>query len=291
MARWLSLLILLLCWTRVSAAPPKPLLWQVSDEDNSVYMLGSFHMLKAEDYPLAAAVNQAFDAAGKVYFEVAPEELNNPASVQAMMKTGLIEGGGTLKQILKTDTWKRLQHYCQTHALPIESFQAMKPWLAALTIANLAVTQAGFLPDLGLDKHYMDMAAIARKDTAGLETLSQQVGVFAQMAPKDQELFLNQTLKDMQNPAQLEQLHQRWRNGDAEGLLQLLSQDSINDTPAFYRRLNRDRNRVWLPQISAFLRENTQGDALVVVGSLHLLGADGLIELLKAQGFRVVRLH
>lgn len=78
MARWLSLLILLLCWTRVSAAPPKPLLWQVSDEDNSVYMLGSFHMLKAEDYPLAAAVNQAFDAAGKVYFEVAPEELNNP---------------------------------------------------------------------------------------------------------------------------------------------------------------------------------------------------------------------
>jgi len=291
MARWLSLLLLLLCWARASAAPPKPLLWQVSDEDNSVYMLGSFHMLKAEDYPLAAAVNQAFDAAGKVYFEVAPEELSNPESVQAIMKTGLIEGGGTLQQSLKADTWRRLQHYCRTHALPIEAIQTMKPWLAALTIANFAVAKAGFLPDLGLDKHYMDMAAIAGKQTAGLETLRQQIGVFAQMPPKDQERFLIQTLKDMQAPQQLDQLHQRWRNGDAEGLLKLLNQDSVNDSPAFYRRLNRDRNRAWLPQISAFLRENTQGDALVVVGSLHLLGADGLLELLKAQGFRVVRLN
>jgi len=55
--------------------------------------------------------------------------------------------------------------------------------------------------------------------------------------------------------------------------------------------LNSDRNRAWLPQISAFLRENSTGNALVVVGSLHLLGADGLVELLKGQGFRVLRLQ
>lgn len=289
MARWLSLFFLLY-WAKALAEPPKPLLWRVSDEDNSVYLLGSFHMLKAEDYPLAAAVNQVFDDAGKVFFEVAPEELNNPERVQAMMKAGFIAGGGTLAQSLKADTWRRLQQYCQANHMSVETFQAMKPWLAALTIASYETAKAGFLPDLGMDKHYMEMAVISRKETAGLETLSQQIRVFDRMALKDQELFLNQTLKDMQNPGQLQQLYERWRSGDAEGLLKLLRQDGINDIPVFYRRLNGDRNRAWLPKISAFLRENTKGSALVVVGSLHLLGADGLIDLLKGEGFRVVRL-
>lgn len=289
MVRWLSLLLLLLCWARASAEPPKPLLWQVSDEDNTVYLLGSFHMLKAEDYPLAAAANKAFDDAEKIYFEVSPDELNDPDRVKSIMKAGFITGDATLEQSLHAETWRRMQKYCEVNGLPLDTFQAMKPWLAAVTIASLEIAKAGYLPDLGLDKHYMEMAGIARKETVGLETLSQQFGVFDHMDIKEQELFLNQTLKDMQGPRQLHELHKRWRNGDAEGLLQLLRQNTVNEIPEFYRRLNSERNRAWVPQISAFLRENHEGSALVVVGSLHLLGADGLIELLKKQGFRTVR--
>jgi uncharacterized protein YbaP (TraB family) len=287
----LSLLLLVLNCAQASAKPPTPLLWQVSDEDNSVYLLGSFHMLKAEDYPLAESVNKAFDEAGKVYFEVSPDELNNAARIQSVMKAGLHAQGETLEQSLQPETWQRLQKYCQANGLPLDSFQTMKPWLAALTIASLETVKAGYLPDLGLDKHYMEMAAIARKETVGLESLSQQFGIFDRMAPKEQDLFLNQTLKDMQDPRQLHELHQRWRNGDADGLLQLLRQNTVNEIPEFYRHLNSERNRAWLPQISAFLRDNRKGSALVVVGSLHLLGADGLIELLKQQGFRAVRLQ
>jgi hypothetical protein len=32
--------------------PPKPLLWKVSDGDNDLYLLGSFHALKPSDYPV-----------------------------------------------------------------------------------------------------------------------------------------------------------------------------------------------------------------------------------------------
>jgi uncharacterized protein YbaP (TraB family) len=291
MTRWLSLLLLLLCWATVSAEPPKPLLWKVSDDDNAVYLLGSFHMLKAEDYPLAAAVNEAFDDAKTIYFEVSSDELNDPDRVKSIMKAGFITGGASLEQSLHPETWRRLKKYCEANRLPLDTFRTMKPWLAAITIASMEIAKAGYLPDLGLDKHYMEMAAIAGKKTVGLETLSQQFGVFDQMAPKEQELFLNQTLKDMQDPRQLHELHKRWRNGDAEGLLQLLRQKTVNEIPEFYRRLNSERNRAWLPQISAFLRENQEDSALVVVGSLHLLGPDGLIELLKKQGFQAVRMQ
>jgi uncharacterized protein YbaP (TraB family) len=291
MARRLSLLLLLLYWAQAWAKPPTPLLWQVSDEDNSVYLLGSFHMLKAEDYPLAEPVNKAFDEAGTVYFEVSPDELGDPARVQSLMKAGMLAGGETLERSVHPDTWRRLQKYCEANGLPLDTFRTMKPWLAALTIASLETVKAGYLPDLGLDKHYMEMAAIARKETVGLESLSQQFGVFDRMEPKEQELFLNQTLKDMQDPRQLHELHRHWRNGDEDGLLQLLRRNTVNEIPEFYRRLNSERNRAWLPQIAAFLKENRVGSALVVVGSLHLLGAEGLIELLRQQGFRAVRVR
>ena len=44
-----------------TANAPVPLLWKVSDADSSLYLLGSFHMLKAEDYPLSADIDAAFE--------------------------------------------------------------------------------------------------------------------------------------------------------------------------------------------------------------------------------------
>lgn len=291
--RRLALLCLALSCSAAFPAPPKPLLWQVSDADNSVYLLGSFHMLKAEDYPLADAANRAFDASAKVYFEVDPDEMDDPERVASVMKTGYFTDGGTLEKSLPPGAWRRLADYCKSKKLPVEMFQPMKPWLAALTISSLEIEKAGYLPDLGLDKHYMEMAVIAGKKTAGLETLHQQIEVFERLSQEDQEAFLAQTLKDMQSPEQMAQLHRRWRLGDAEGLLSLFNQERAKEEkiPAFYQRLNSDRNGAWLPQISAFLRENRSDNALVVVGSLHLLGAEGLVEKLKGLGFQVERLH
>ena len=76
--RLLPLLILSLCCACARADTPKPLLWKVSDADNSVYLLGSFHLLKPTDYPLAASTDAAFAAAKLVVFEVPPAELDDP---------------------------------------------------------------------------------------------------------------------------------------------------------------------------------------------------------------------
>ena len=59
----------------------RPLLWKVSDADNSVYLLGSFHLLKPDDYPLPLEVDRAFDDAESLLFEVDPIEMNAPATM------------------------------------------------------------------------------------------------------------------------------------------------------------------------------------------------------------------
>ena len=290
MTKALSFLLFMMYWAKAWAEPPKPLLWQVSDKDNSVYLLGSFHMLKVDDYPLAAVVDQIFDESRKIYFEVSPDDLNDAGLVKKMMETGYLKGR-TLEQILKPKTWRQLVNYCNANQLPIETFKTMKPWLAAMTIANIEIAKAGFLPDLGLDKHYMEIARIAKKETEGLETLSQQFSIFDQMDQKTQAKFLSLTLDEAQDFKDLKELHRRWRNGDDEGLMQLLSKDSINQIPEFYRHINVERNRAWLPKIVSFLQENSEVNALVVVGSLHLLGTEGLVDILRRQGLRVVRVQ
>ncbi len=110
-------LIMMLGVGTASAEAPKPLLWKVSDADNSLYLLGSFHMLKAEDYPLAKSTDVAFDDAEQVYFEITPDEANNPALGQKMTQAAMRTDGKTLQQSVSAETWKKFEDYAAKNNL------------------------------------------------------------------------------------------------------------------------------------------------------------------------------
>ena len=75
--------------------PPVPLLWKVSDSDNSVYLLGSFHMLRADDYPLSPDVDAALADAEAVMFELPPEEMGSK-ELAAKLMTAAVRTDGTM---------------------------------------------------------------------------------------------------------------------------------------------------------------------------------------------------
>lgn len=272
------------------AKPPKPLLWQVSDADNSIYLLGSFHMLKPGDYPLDASVGKAFDDAEKIFFEIPPEEMNNPAIARKMFRSGMYVDGGTLQQNLKSEVWEQLKKYCETNKIPVSRFQQFRPWLTGLIISAAEMEKSGLRGDLGLDQYFVNQARKKHKKTGAFETSAGQFALFDQLSSEEQEQFLDETLKEAENPQYINDLYKYWRNGDAEGMWQMTAEEMVKKTPQFYRGFVADRNRAWLPLISGFLKQNNRDDALIVVGSLHLLGEEGLITLLKRQGYRVDRL-
>ena len=55
-----------------------------------------------------------------------------------------------------------------------------------------------------------------------------------------------------------------------------------------YDRLLIERNRTWLPKIEALFARPRP--AFVVVGAAHLVGPDGLLQMLKAKGYKVEQL-
>src|SRR3546814_6031334 len=85
--------------------PPLPLLLQASDADNTVYLLGSFHLLKPDDYPLSSDVNDAFADAEAVVFEMPPEEMNSPQLPVQMMQAAVRTDGTGLDSELPPARW------------------------------------------------------------------------------------------------------------------------------------------------------------------------------------------
>lgn len=291
MKQLLPLLILSLCCACARADAPKPLLWKVSDADNSVYLLGSFHLLKGSDYPLAASTDAAFADAEKLVFEVPPAELEDPTLPTRFFKAGLRGDGVTLQASLPPKTWRKLEAYGPANGLPVASLQTLEPWLVSLLVSSIEMKKQGLDKDLGLDKHFSAMAIKSGKPTQGLETSDEQIALFDGMSPAEQLALLQDTLDELDNSAKrIEELHALWRAGDSQKLFDKTGSEMKTKYPSLYARVNTDRNRAWLPQVQKLLDAHKSDDILIVVGSLHLLGSDGLVAMLKAKGYTVERL-
>jgi len=272
-------------------APPRPLLWKVSDGDNHVYLLGSFHALKADDYPLAASVDAAFADAEAVAFEISPEEMNSPQLPAKLLAAAALSDGKTLQQSMSVRSWTRLQRYADRRSLPLQNYQHFEPWFLSLLISMKEMSLIGYDPKLGLDQVLIRRSAEAGKRTLGLETADQQIAALDSMTAAEQQQSLAESLDEADDfKAQINQLHDYWRAGDDVALDALLAVKFKREYPQLYKRIDVDRNQAWLPKIRRMLDEEKRDDTLVVVGSMHLLGGDGLVSQLKSKGYRVERL-
>ena len=274
------------------AAPAaRPLLWKVSDADNSVYLLGSFHLLKETDYPLPVEVDRAFADAESLLFEIDPQAMTAPETVATMQKYMAYEDGKSLSTALPKATLDKLATLVSASGGSIAAMEHSEPWAVSLGLVMGVSQSMGFRPDLGVDRHLMERAAKAGKPTAGLETAEDQFRAMDSVPHAEQAKGLDEFLDDPRKLVQqMGEMHDWWRAGDVARLDSELRAQMAEETPVTYRLLNVERNRAWLPQVERRLTESKADDTLVVVGALHLLGDDGLVSRLRAKGYRVERI-
>lgn len=279
-------------------SPPVPLLWKVSDADNAIYLLGSFHLLKPDDYPLSKEIDAAFADAEALMFEVSPEEMGSPELGMSMAKSGVRTDGKTLKDDLSPATAKKLdawlaanQGQLQKIGMAPQIMQMLEPWFAALTISVLEMTKQGLDPKLGLDAHFLASGKKQGKPGSGLETGAQQVALFDTMTLDEQRQFMDEALKSAEEgPKEIEKLHAAWRAGDTAAMWTGMAADMRKQYPRLYKVINVERNDAWMPKLERRLKDTGTDETLVVVGALHLLGSDGVVEKLRGKGYKVERL-
>lgn len=277
---------------------PVPLLWKVSDADNSLYLLGSFHLLRVEDYPLSREVDTAFADAEEVMFELPPEAMGSPELGMQMGQAAMRADGTGLDSELPPQTRQALTDWMQANAqalagahLSASMMQRFEPWFVALMVTMVEMRKAGLEPALGMDAILARRADLAGKPTAGLETAEQQIAFLDGMDRDEQLQFLQESLASAaEGTAAIEAMHAAWRAGDAEALWKGMALDMRAQFPKLYHRINVARNDAWLPELEGRLQRPGSDDVLVVVGALHLLGEDGVVEKLRAKGYEVERI-
>ena len=263
-------------------------IWKIQKEANKVYLLGSVHLLKKEDYPLPEPLEKAFADSEKLVEEVNLEELENPVTQQMILAKGLNKDNKTLQQLLSPETYELARQQVETLGLDLKEFARFKPWLLDLTVTALALERLGFDPKYGIDKHFFDRAKRERKEILSLETIEYQIDRFDGMSPKMQETLLQQSLKEIHTIGEeFAEILKAWRAGDTKALESTLL-ESFREYPEVYSQLVVERNANWMPRLESFLRQKE--NYLVVVGAGHLLGNDGLLALLKAKGYAVEQL-
>lgn len=282
---WLLALGLLGGLTAEAASP----VWVLRGENNTVYLAGSIHLLRPDDAQLPEAFERAYADAEAVVMEIDLDDLDEAQIQRWMIERGTFPEGQTLRQVLGEARHRDLAAALAPLGLPVEAMQQLEPWTIALTLTQLQLIRLGFDPESGVENQLERRARGDRKEILGLETLEEQLGLLDELSYEEQVRFLELTVAELRDIGeQVDELLAAWRSGDIERLSSLLGEE-YRKFPRLYEALVSARNARWMPRVEGLLRENR--DYLVVVGALHLVGRDGLLELARRRGLDPQPLH
>ena len=270
-----------------SAAESHHFFWELKGRHNTVYLLGSVHMLKAADSALPAEVLEAYRRSQAVMLELDLSDGGADALLGAGLESTLLPPDQSLDSVLGPQLYASFAEHARPLGLAPEITSRVQPWFAALLLEQMTLAKAGYDPAAGVDMQFTQRAVADHKPIIALETAAEQMGIFAQLSLPQQRDYLRSTLDELDSEdRQTSEMVQAWQRGDTAQLESLLRHEAA-DAPELFRMLTTDRNRRWLPKITALL--NDEHDDLVIVGAMHLVGRDGLIELLRQRGYSAVQ--
>jgi uncharacterized protein YbaP (TraB family) len=282
-----GLLVVALCpWGAAEEPARRSFLWRVQYDTTTLHLLGSIHPMKPDDYPLSPAIEKAFEWSRVVVFEVDPSRMTE-ASFELMAK-GTLPEGQTLRDVISTETYEEVSRHLEEIGMNIVGFEKMRPWMVGVTLTAFELMRAGYAQDAGVDMHFFERARDGGKEIRGLETVEFQVGLFAELAAAEDEEFLRYTLQELDTVIPLvDELMTNWRAGKVAEVERLLT-EAYQEYPELFVKLVSDRNRDWLPKLEQLLAGDQE--AMAIVGSLHLVGEEGIVDLLRRRGYSVEQL-
>jgi uncharacterized protein YbaP (TraB family) len=260
--------------------------WSMKGERNTVYLAGSVHALPKDNAAFPEQLERAYQAAEVIVLEVDLEDMDPLDAVRFITTHGTLPADQSLETVVGAGQYQRISQLAASLEIPENVLTKLEPWAAALVLTQFALNKTGFDANLGIDMQITERAKIDGKPVEGLETVSDQLSVFDSRTFEEQTRFLLDSTDDAPRlNDDLQKLIAAWRAGDLHALEQEFIKERAK-SPQLYDALLGKRNRQWLPKISALLKE--ERDYLVVVGTLHFVGRDGLLALLKQAGHKAV---
>jgi hypothetical protein len=281
----------LLCAVFAHGVAADPAAWHVTGRNGGeIWLLGSMHYLRAEDYPLPALIEQLYERADALVMELDLDDVDAGQQQSSLLSAALLPQGTVLRDVLDANVYQLTEQHAQQFGIDLALLQSFEPWLVAITLLGHGMGRLGYQAERGLEQYLVGKAQRNGKEIVGLESFELQIGIFDQLPRSAQQALLEQALQELDSAgaAMMQQLASAWREGRLETLTDQLLAD-FDDFPGLYEIFVTDRNTRWVEPLEGFLAE--QRRYLVVVGALHLVGRDSVVELLQMRGHTVTRVE
>ncbi|MEX2124590.1 MAG: TraB/GumN family protein [Woeseia sp.] len=284
---WLMLAVSMTSTAQESGHPVS--MWQLDGNANSIYLLGSVHLLRAGDHPLPSVIHDVYEDAEMLIMEVDMDDIDPVQAQSLLTELGLIQDDRSLNDLMGPEAYAEAEVLANRADIPLSMLAKSEPWLAAITVEQLMLARIGFNPVFGIESHLAEKAAVDNKEILGLETIREQLQLLDSMTLESQRALLLQSLNESVDiQTIMDELVNAWRHGDVSFMEENML-DEIRQYPELYQTIVVKRNNNWVERIEELLRDTN--DYLIVVGALHLIGDDGVPALLTKRGRDVVQLH
>jgi uncharacterized protein YbaP (TraB family) len=281
-----SAAILSLALTPLAALAQLPAWHAVHPQQpGTLLLLGSIHLLSASDYPLPGVVERIYAQADNIVFEIDLDDIE-PVEIQTqLMSAALLGNGMSLEDVIDAQLYGQTAELAQDLGIDLRLFARFEPWFVATMLMSIGLSNQGYEPQYGIEQFLLAKSLRDGKEVLGVEALESQVSVFDQLSDHDQSAFLEQTVTELRNDATaMQQLVAAWRNGELSELQEELIGD-FAQFPGLYEHLVVDRNTAWTTVLEQLSTRNQV--SAIIVGALHLVGDDSVIEQLRRRGYEI----
>lgn len=266
------------------------LLWEISGKKLSKpsYLFGTIHLIPRADYFLSEKAREAFKKAKRAAFEIDLEETMDIAGLMPMMMKMYMNNDTTLRDLLTQDEYSGVKAHFEKIGLPLGFLERIKPmFLSMLASEDVAASMGkGQSKESSTTSYEFELLAMAqeqKKEVVGLETAAYQMSMFDSIPYKVQAKMLVDAInsEDATGNDEFSQMVEMYKNQDIQGM-QAMMGSSEDGLGKYEDLLLVRRNRNWIPVMEGMMHAEI---TFFAVGAGHLGGKQGVVNLLREQGY------
>jgi uncharacterized protein YbaP (TraB family) len=276
--------------TRAAVNPadtlPNALLWKIDHKDlaSPSYLFGTIHIMPEQEFFLPEGLEEAFNKSDKVIFEIDMDEMTDMGAVMGLMSGLMMEDGMTLKKLYTPEEYKEVSTYFEEMGMPMFLLENVKPmFLSMLAEMNMDPAAMESEDMKSYEMELYDMANASGKKVGGLETMQYQLSLFDSIAYKEQAQMLLDAVRGTTLESDMfDETVALYKQQNIEAMVAMVGESVAESGSNYEEVLLNNRNRNWIPLM---IKKMKNGTAFFAVGAGHLGGPNGVIRLLRKEGY------
>ncbi|MBS1746660.1 MAG: TraB/GumN family protein [Bacteroidetes bacterium] len=263
-----------------SNSSAKTLLWKITGPgiDSASYLYGTIHLMCKDDIVVSTELRAIFYTTQQLYLEL---DMDDPSVLTKTMQEMNMKNDTTLKQLYSEAAYDSVANAFQKITnIPLQMMLHVKPELIETSIYPSLLGCDG---SEAWEQKFMQLAKANNMEIKGLEKVEDQLKIFDAIPYKVQAEELKESVLNIDSiKTGFQKMLSVYKQKDLDSLSKMINEG--DDMSGYSDMLLTNRNKKWIPEI---IEQAKLKPTFFAVGAGHLGNADGVINLLKEQGYTV----